>query len=284
MKRSRLLLCIALSLGAFTGSRLPAQIPGFPIEITQEPQTSPDDIQQTLTAAQDPSSSNTAPDPKPTPKDKAALPDSPPPKIQQLNTDEGQQTKRILWIIPNYRSVSANTELPPQSFKEKLWLATQDSFDYSGFIWSGMIAGISMAGRSDPSFGHGMGGYGIYYAHSLADNTIENYFVEALVPAATKEDPRYYTLGHGGVFKRTGYAMSRLLVTRTDSGHNTFNISEVVGAGAAAGLSNAYYPDRSNMFVKTYQLWGSQMLQDGLSNILKEFWPDVNRAFFHNKY
>ena len=65
---------------------------------------------------------------------------------------------------------------------------------------------------------------------------------EAIVPAATKEDPRYYTLGKGGFFKRTGYAVSRLFITRANSGKSTFNLSEIVGAGAAAGIGNAYYP------------------------------------------
>lgn len=193
------------------------------------------------------------------------------------------QTKRILWIVPNFRSVSANTYLPPQSFKEKLWLATQESFDYSAFIYEGIVAGIAMAGKSEPSFGQGASGYGLYYGHVFADGTIENYMVEAIVPAITKEDPRYYTLGHGGFFKRTGYAVSRLLITRKDSGEPTFNFSEVIGAGAAAGISNAYYPP-GNTWVKTYQRWGSQIFQDGLSNIAKEFWPDINRAVFHNKY
>jgi hypothetical protein len=209
--------------------------------------------------------------------------DSPQPKVDQNQDKSGGQTKRILWIIPNFRSVSADTYLPPQSFKEKFWLATQDSFDYSAFIYEGIVAGISMAGKSEPQFGQGASGYGLYYAHNFADGTIENYFVEAIVPAITKEDPRYYTLGHGGIFKRTGYALSRLVITRNDAGHSTFNISEIAGAGAAAGISNLYYPPQ-NTWVKTYQHWGSQILQDGLGFIFKEFWPDVNRAVFHNKF
>jgi hypothetical protein len=107
--------------------------------------------------------------------------------------------------------------------------------------------------------------------------------VEAFVPTVTKEDPRYYTLGRGGFFKRTGYAVSRLLITRTDVGNATFNFSEVVGAGAAAGISNLYYPP-GNTWVKTYQRWGSQLFQDALSFEAKEFWPDINRYVFHNKF
>ena len=233
--------------------------------------------------AQDPSQPKTTSGSSAAPDRNASKVDSPQPKV---DPDEisAQQTKRILWIIPNYRSVSANTYLPPQSFKEKFWLATQDSFDYSSFIYEGMLAGVAMAGKSEPSFGQGASGYGNYFAHTFADGTIENYMVEAVVPTLTKEDPRYYTLGKGGFFKRTGYAVSRLLVTRTDSGGRTFNLSEVVGAGAAAGISNSYYPADSNVWVKTYQRWLSQMVQDAVSNIAKEFWPDINHGLFRNKF
>jgi hypothetical protein len=105
----------------------------------------------------------------------------------------GKQPKRILGIIPNYRAVSANTHLPPLSFKSELWLATQDTFDYSDFIFVGGLAGVSMASKSQPSFGQGAAGYGRYYWHVFVDGAIENYMTEAIVPAVTKEDPRYYT-------------------------------------------------------------------------------------------
>jgi hypothetical protein len=232
---------------------------------------------------QDPSQQETTSGSSSAPDHNASKIDSPQPKTGP-DSNSAQQTKRILRIIPNYRSVSADTHLPPQSFKEKFWLATQDSFDYSAFIYEGMLAGAAMAEKSEPSFGQGASGYGNYFAHTFADGTIENYMVEAVVPTLTREDPRYYTLGKGGFFKRTGYAVSRLLVTRKDSGNNTFNISEVVGAGAAAGISNSYYPDQTNVWVKTYQRWLSQMVQDAASNIAKEFWPDINHALFHNKF
>jgi hypothetical protein len=203
--------------------------------------------------SQDPQQASTTMDGKssvqaaPTPKISPADPNNP-------DDQEGKQPKRILWIIPNYRAVSANTHLPPQSFKEKFWLATEDTFDYSDFILVGGLAGISMAQKSQPSFGLGGAGYGRYYWHIFLDGGIENYMTEAIVPAATKEDPRYYTLGKGGFIKRTGYAVSRLFITRTDAGKNTFNISEFVGAGAAAGIGNAYYPAESNPWVKTFNV------------------------------
>ena len=233
------------------------------------------------------------PQPATTPDGKSSLPDAPTPAASpsapgnsNANTSEeyGKQNKRILFIIPNYRAVSANTHLPPLSFKSALWLATQDTFDYSDFIFVAALAGVDMAGKSQPTFGQGAEGYGKYYWHVFVDGAIENYMTEAIVPAATREDPRYYTMGKGGFLKRTGYAVSRLFITRTNTGKATFNLSEIVGAGASAGIGNVYYPAEYNPWVKTYQRWGTQVGLDGVFNVFKEFWPDVNQAIFHGKY
>jgi hypothetical protein len=197
---------------------------------------------------------------------------------------ETKQSKRILGIFPNYRAVSADTQLPPLSLKSKFWLATQDSFDYSSFVTAGMLAGISQAKNSTPEFRQGSKGYGRYYWHAVADQAVGNYLTEAIFPAVTREDPRYYTLGHGGFLKRTGYAVSRSLITRTDSGRRTINISEIVGNGACAGMSNLYYPSRERTWTKTGQKWGTQIALDGAFNILKEFWPDANHLVFHGEY
>jgi hypothetical protein len=226
------------------------------------------------TATQDGKSS---PPNAPTPDANSSTPSKP-------DEEYGKQNKRILWVIPNYRAVSANTHLPPLSFKSELWLATQDTFDYSDFIFVAGLAGVDMAGKSQPSFGQGAEGYGKYYWHVFVDGAIENYMTEAIVPAPTKEDPRYYTMGKGGFAKRTGYAVSRLFITRTNSGGSTFNLSEIVGAGAAAGIGNAYYPAEHNPWVKTYQRWGTQVGLDGVFNALKEFWPDIDHAVFGGKF
>ncbi len=52
-----------------------------------------------------------------------------------------------------------------------------------------------MAEKSQPSFRQGGAGYGRYYWHLFVDGAVENYMTEAIIPAVTKEDPRYYTLG-----------------------------------------------------------------------------------------
>ena len=141
---------------------------------------------------------------------------SSPSSASTANAGEGQQTKRILWIIPNFRAVSAGVKLPPQSVKEKFKTGALDSFDYSSFIFVGIQAGISQASNAYPAFRQGAAGYGRYYWHTFADNTDENLWVEGLLPIVLHQDSRYYTLGHGGFIKRGFYAVTRTVITRTD--------------------------------------------------------------------
>ena len=229
------------------------------------------------------------------------LPDGPNPAWQQqpspssmpqsplADSDEGRQTKRILGIIPNFRSVSVNSHLPAQTRREKFIGFAQDSFDYSSFAFIGLLSGVSQLQDSTPEFHTGPPAYARYYWHNFVDQTDENLWVGFLLPVALRQDPRFYTLGGGnvekqnGFAKRVGYAFSRILVTRMDSGGNSFNFSEVVGAGAAAGISNLYYPGSNRGWTKTGQRWALNVGIDGATFVFKEFWPDINHAIFHSK-
>jgi hypothetical protein len=196
---------------------------------------------------------------------------------------EGRQTKRILYVVPNFRAVSADTTLPPQSVKDKLVTSIQDSLDYSSFIFFGGQAGLGLLGNSFPEFGGGAVGYGRYYWHTLADGTDENLWVEFLIPTVLHEDTRYYTMGKGSIVKRFAYAITRIAITRQDDGGEAFNAGEIVGAGAAAGISNFYYPAQERTLTKTYQRWVTNILIDGGVFVFKEAWPSVNNKFFHQQ-
>jgi len=220
-----------------------------------------------------------------TPETPTARPaQAPVPSDEKKKDDsEGKQTSRIMWVVPNFAAVSANTQLPPLSVREKFKLGTEDSVDYSSFVWAGFVAAQSMALKSYPELHSGAAGYGRYYWRAFADQASGAFFTEAIVPALTHEDPRYYTLGHGGFFRRTAYALSRVVITKTDSGGRSFNYSEIVGNGMEAGLSNFYYPPEERGFGKTAQNWGTQLEAAALNNIVKEFWPDIRRHLLRQK-
>jgi len=220
------------------------------------------------------------------------LPDAPQPQSSANPTQSTppeataapQQTKRILFIIPNFRSVSADAKLPPTTSREKFKIFLEDSFDYSAFVEVAILAGLGEEKKSEPAFHSGAPGYARYYWHSFADNTDGNLMTEFLVPMASREDPRYYTLGHGGLLRRSVYSVSRLVITRNNQGNATPNLSEIVGNGAASGIANLYYPSPDRTWTKTGQRWVLQVGIDGLANLVKEFWPDINAKLFHDKY
>jgi hypothetical protein len=211
-------------------------------------------------------------------------PDQAPDAKDKKDDSQAQQTKRMLWVIPNFGAVNANTQLPPLSTREKFVLAAQDSVvDYSSYTWAGILAGQAMLLNSDPELGRGIKGYGRYYWRTFTDGVSGTFFTEAIVPAITHEDPRYYTMGQGGFFHRTAYAISRAFVTKTDAGGTSFNWSEVAGNGLEAGLSTAYYPPQERGLSQTALNWGTQMESAVLNHIFQEFWPDIRKNLFRQK-
>ena len=201
----------------------------------------------------------------------------------QAQEDRLPQTKRILGLIPNFRSVSTDEKLPPQTVREKFKTATDDSFDYSSIFIPLALAGYGLGTNSYPEFGDGADAFGKYLWRAAVDQTVENYIVEFVGPTIARQDNRYYTLGRGGFVRRTGYALSRAVITRSDAGNEVFNVSEVVGSAAAAGISSTYYPSRERSFGNFAGQWGINIGIDGASFVVKEFWPDIYHRLFEKK-
>lgn len=198
-------------------------------------------------------------------------------------SSEMQQTNRMLWVVPNFAAVSPGVKFTPIAPKQKFWMATEDSFDYSSFLWTGVLAFQSYELNEYPELGTGGAAYARYYWRGMVDGISNSYFSEAIVPVLTHEDARYFTLGHGGIFKRLGYALTRVVVTYDDSGHNTFNCGEVCGDFASAALSTTYYPPQERGIVKISEGWGTELESAALNNIAKEFWPDIRKYVFHKR-
>lgn len=219
-----------------------------------------------------------APQPQTRPDGQAQAQDEPP----VLGPDRKKHVlskNHIFWIIPNYREEENSDEFKPLTPKAKFKIAFDDSFDPSAFLVAGVFAGISMA-QNQYDFGHGAQGFAKYYGGAFADQAIGNMMTEALFPIALHQDPRYFNKQHGGFWRRTGYAISREVITRGDDGENHFNTSELLGNAVAAGISNAYYPAVNRSASNTASKWEQQIGLDTAFNVMKEFWPDVRRKLF----
>ena len=168
--------------------------------------------------------------------------------------------------------------MPPLTVGQKFKLITRSSFDPAQFVWYGLISGIGQAEDSEKAYGQGWGAYGKRYATTMADGTVEGYMVSGIFPSVLKQDPRYFIMGKGTLVHRTMYALSRLFITRSDSGHSEFNASEILGSASAAAISTyGYHPGDEKTLSNTASVWGTQVGYDGIAIVIKEFWPDIRR-------
>src|SRR4051794_24341279 len=80
-----------------------------------------------------------------------------------------QQPIRILGVMPNYPAVSAGAIPPPPTPREAFGIATQDSFDYSAFVFVGLTSMIAEAQDAHPELGKGIPGFWGYYWRGFLD-------------------------------------------------------------------------------------------------------------------
>lgn len=214
-------------------------------------------------------------------KDSSAKSDGPkkdPAQAGTSATSSGTSKDRLFYALPNFLTLENSANAPPLTARQKYKAVARGAFDYIQIPWYGFLSGISQAENSEPGYGQGAEGYGKRFGSAFADGTIENFMVGAIVPSLLHQDPRFFQSGHGGFLHRTGYAMSRSFVTRTDSGGHEFNFSEIFGGAASAAISTyAYHPSADRTPSNTAKVWGTQLGYDTLTLVIKEFWPDIRR-------
>jgi len=206
----------------------------------------------------------------------------------------GTSKDRLFFALPNFLSVENGGKIQPLTAGQKFRVVAKGAFDPIQIVWYGALSGISQAENSEPGFKQGWAAYGKRYGAYAADGTIENFFVGAIVPSMLHQDPRFFPTTQGSFFHRTGYAVSRIVVTRTDSGHAQFNYSEIFGSALASAISTySYHPRRTFLrkqsdgtldyaasdrtLKNTASVWEAQVGYDTITLVIKEFWPDIRR-------
>lgn len=218
----------------------------------------------------------------------ATQPDTVPAAVTPAGVPAGvvtqQQPKRILGLMPNYRAVSAGAIPPPPTPKQAFKIATENSFDYSSYVFVGITSLMAWGTDAHPQLRSGIAGYGRYYWRGFLDKTDGNYLVVFALPTLFHEDERYYAKGEGGFWKRAIYAATRILITPNYQGHNTINASEILGRGIAQGVSASYYPAQDRTAGALAVKYGWALGRDALTNVVREFWPDISAHVLHRHH
>lgn len=196
----------------------------------------------------------------------------------------GTSNDRLFYALPNFLTLENGQSVPPLTAAQKFRVVARGTFDPVNFVWYGLLAGISQANNSEAGYGQGAAGYGKRYGAAFGDSAIENFFVGAVYPSILRQDPRFYQLGKGSFLHRTGYAISRVIVTHGDNHNTQFNFSEILGSASAAAISTySYHPSEDRNLSNTASVWGTQVALDTITFEIKEFWPDVRRKLHKSK-
>jgi len=185
----------------------------------------------------------------------------------------------IFWVIPAYK-VDYMGEFKPISPREKFQEWAQSEYDPLG-----LAAGAAEAGTLEYSskdgfcgYGHGWGGYGECFGSMQLDAAVSSFIGDYALAVLLHQDPRYFRLGKGGFAKRVIYTVSRVFITYSDAGRNTFYTSGLSGTVIAGAISNLYYPQQDRGVSPTISRIGLDLGNTALYDAAAEFWPDFHRS------
>lgn len=203
---------------------------------------------------------------------------------------------------PDEPSTQRKQQQPPPRESIHLVMLSRDNWtpinktQKFGLFWQDLISPgthLSIAGAAwlswstnDQSYmGPDFKGWAKRYGYGVADEANGQFFSAFLLPVLFKQDPRYLPMDHGRKRDRIAYAMSRVIIARSDSGKQVFNVAHVGGAIVASNLSNLYYPDgRDNSTRAAFERAGFGLVTDAGYNIFVEFWPDFARKLHLGKF
>jgi hypothetical protein len=177
----------------------------------------------------------------------------------------------------SFNPIDLKSKYVPLSTRGKFNIFFRSTYDLSTFFSAAFEGTLAQAEGQWPGYGGGVRGWGKRIGASLADTEARRFVQSFALCSVLHQDPRYFRSRSHSRFVRAGYAVSRVMITRSDNGKNVFNSAELLGTLFTSSLQNAYYPGRQRGFNRTMERFWSSFSSDATSNLLKEFWPDIRR-------
>jgi hypothetical protein len=193
-----------------------------------------------------------------------------------------QLENRVLDLVsPNRLIVEGrDTKVPPLTVGQKFGQVEKNFINPFTFVGVGIEAGFDQAIDVHHGYGSGGQGYAKRYGADLADTASAQFFGVGVFPSLFHTDPRYYRMGKGSFIARSAYSVTRVLSTRSDSGHSVFNAPEILATATSSAISRTYYPADERTAGDFAYSMGSRIAFDAAFNLAKEFWPDVRNHVF----
>lgn len=211
------------------------------------------------------------------------LPDAPQPRGDNSVETEAAATARVPRFAPKPKAPLYDKYIEPvQSAQPLLGIRRKLTFGVrqiaSPYFLVAVVSGAGyeqiLNGR--PNYGTDKGAFGQRLGAAAIHDSSDSVFSDGLMPALLHQDPRFYVMGtRHGLLPRGFYAISRVFVTRSDTGATQANFSLFAGHAATAILENAYYPSDNRGVRETAASFGGSLAGTALSNAVREFLPDL---------
>ena len=209
----------------------------------------------------------------------APPPDAPTPQTQTERSGGISRHSRFPTLFPAVDTANVGRLSAGQKFQLFLF----NTANPYPVVVAAAQAGIGQAYDSNPGYGQGAEGYGKRFGAAYADNASIQFFGTFFYPVLLHQDPRYFRKAKGTGGSRLEYALSRVFVTRNDSGRNAPNVSFLLASASSAAISNTYYPAGSRSFNDAAYRFGIGFATQAGFNVVKEFWPDLRRKMSKKK-
>jgi hypothetical protein len=167
----------------------------------------------------------------------------------------------------------------PLSPRCKFDLFLKQTYSPYTFAAAGFQAVWADATGRWPHYEAGAQGLAKRFGATLADTESRRFIQTFALSTLLHQDPRYFPSNKRSFIARGWYALTRVAVTKNDNGYGTFNSSEFLGALFTSSLQNAYYPRPDRTLGDTLNRFAGALSSDAISDLLREFTPDMKRLF-----
>ncbi len=165
----------------------------------------------------------------------------------------------------------------PLSPWDKLKLAANNTVSLSSVGAVVIGSAYGQAVNKPAGWGQGWDAYGQRLGGDIARVASYNLFGTFAIASITHEDPRFYVKKDLNFGQSVGYAASRLVITRSDSGKEVVNYNGLLGPLAAEGLATVYYPQGSKDFGSVMIRYSTDVGWRFAGYMLRQYWPTINR-------
>jgi hypothetical protein len=176
----------------------------------------------------------------------------------------------------NLQLIQGPEQSSPLGASGKFRLAVKNFSDPLNIAGTALDSGISTATSSSKSaFGTGWPGFGRRFGMSMSDEALSEFFSTYLVSTLAHQDPHYHRDPGSSAGRRIAYALSRVVISRSDSGKPMFNFAEFVGTTAASLVESSYHFERDESPGAVSSRIFVSIGSDAAWNLMNEFLPDI---------